>query len=184
MAEADIVVLVEEASANEVVRAISHKLGLSARIKILKHQGIGDLKKSIANKIGSDPFETSKFMVLCDADGKSCDALKRELIALVPQSKRAKTLVRIVCQELEAWYLAQPRALERAGALAKPIPQSVLRANVDAIHDPKRTFRRCAHEKGQIEHARRIGRELDPDEIKSASFGHFVAGLRKLAAMQ
>jgi hypothetical protein len=181
MAERDIVIFVEEASAFEIVRALAHKLGLSARVTVLKHQGSGDLKRSIANKIRNDPFVTSKFLVLCDADGKDCRALKAELMREVPQAKRAKSLIRIVCQELEAWYLAQPEALLAAGALARQIPNAVLNANVDAIPDPKRTFRRFAHEKGQIEHARRIGPRLDVEVRKSASFYHFVVGLRKLA---
>jgi len=182
MAERDIVIFVEEASAFEIVRALSHKLGLSARVTILKHQGSGDLKKSIATKIRSDPFAGSKFLILCDADGKDCKALKAELMQEVPPAKRANSLIRIVCQELEAWYLAQPKALLTAGALARQIPKAILNANVDAIPDPKRTFRRFAHEKGQIERARRIGPRLDVEVGKSSSFRHFVLGLRKLAA--
>ena len=184
MAEKDIVVFVEEASALEIVRAVSSKLGLAARVKILKHQGADDLKKSMANKIMSDPFESSKFMVLCDADGKDCKALKRELMEKVPQNRRARTLVRIVCQELEAWYLAQPEALSRAGALAKPIPHSVRSKSADAITNPKRTFRRYAHEKGQIEHARRIGPELETDNARSQSFQQFITALQRLAKLK
>jgi hypothetical protein len=84
---------------------------------------------------------------------------------------------------LEAWYLAQPGALAAAGALASEIPRRRLSGNVDAIADPKRIFLHHAHNRGQIEHARRIGPELDVFSTQSASFKHFVSGLRKLAEM-
>ena len=182
MAEADIVVLVEEASACEIVKAISRQLGLAGRVKVLKHQGVGDLKKSIANKIGNDPFPSTKFLVLCDADLHDCRTLKASLIEQVPKAKRERTMVRIVCRELEAWYIAQPEALKKSGTLARNIWGGTQSRNPDEIVDPKREFLRIAHEKGQMEHARSIGPHLDPDHMKSASFQHFVKALVKLAA--
>ncbi|MGO9770702.1 MAG: DUF4276 family protein [Roseiarcus sp.] len=183
MADRDIVVFVEEPSAFEIARAVARKLGLLERMTILKHQGAGDLERSLANKIAKDPYPNSKFLVLRDADNKDCKALKRDLRERVPRGKRARTVVRIVCQELEAWYLAQPNALISAGALARQIPKKTLNTNVDAISNPKRLFLSLAHDKGQIEHARRIGPELDVASTQSASFKHFISGLRKLAEM-
>jgi hypothetical protein len=184
MVERDILVFVEEPSAYEIARAVARKLGLLERVTILTHQGAGDLERSLANKIANDPLPNSKFLILRDADNKDCRALKRDLRERVPRGKRARTVVRIVCQELEAWYLAQPEALIAAGALARQIPKSVLNANADAIGDPKRLFLSLAHDKGQIEHARRIGPELNILSTQSASFKHFVSGLRRLAEMQ
>lgn len=183
MPNQDIVVFVEEPSAYEIARAVARKLGLLERVTVLKHQGAGDLERSLANKIANDPFPNSKFLILRDADNKDCRALKRNLQERVPPAKRARTVVRIVCQELEAWYLAQPKALTSAGALARPLPRNILNANVDAIGNPKRLFLGLAHDKGQIEHARRIGPELDIASTRSASFKHFVSGLRNLARM-
>ncbi len=184
MVERDILVFVEEPSAYEIARAVARKLGLLERVTILTHQGAGDLERSLANKIANDPLPNSKFLILRDADNKDCRALKRNIRERVPRGKRARTVVRIVCQELEAWYLAQPDALIAAGALARQIPKKVLNANADAIGDPKRLFLSLAHDKGQIEHARRIGPELDISSTQSASFKHFVSGLRKLAEMR
>ena len=184
MAEKDILIFVEEQSAAEIVREVSRRLGLSGRVLVLKHQGAGDLERSYAKKIESDPFKGSKFMILRDADNMDCQKLKSKLAEAVPSEKRARTKVRIVCQELEAWYLAQPEALETAGALHTRVPASVLRKNVDGIMNPKKLFERHAHIKGQIERARRIGPCLDLASRKSASFMHFVAGLKALAAMK
>ena len=184
MPERDIVVFVEEQSAYEIVRAMARKLDLDDRLTVLKHRGAGDLERSFARKIASDPLPNSKFLVLRDADNKNCKTLKRQLGDLIPRDKRAKTIVRIVCQELEAWYLAQPEALRAAGALHREIPKKTLSGNVDAVANPKRIFLRHAHNKGQIEHARRIGEHLDFGSTKSASFMHFVLSLRSLAAMR
>ncbi|MGA2044649.1 MAG: DUF4276 family protein [Roseiarcus sp.] len=184
MPRRDIIVFVEEPSASEIARAVAAKLGLLERVTILKHQGAGDLERSFGNKIANDPIEGAKFLILRDADNQDCQGLKHRLSELVPSNKRERTIVRIVCQELEAWYLAQPAALAKAGSLASEIPRSRLRGNVDALADPKRLFLRHAHNRGQIEHARRIGPLLDIESTRSASFGHFVSGLRKLAAMQ
>lgn len=163
MAKPDMIVFVEEASASEIVRAVARKLNLLPRITILKHQGAGDLERSIANKIANDPFSNTKFLVLRDADNQNCKQLKEKLFAMVPTKKRARTRIRIVCQELEAWYLAQPKALQLAKVLESPVPKKNLAANVDNIVNPKKLFLRHAHNKGQIEHARRIGEHLDID---------------------
>jgi len=92
-------------------------------------------------------------------------------------------LVRIVCQELEAWYLAQPDALLAAGALKRKLPVSILRGDVDVVTDPKRVFLRHAYDKGQVEDARRIGERLEIGSTKSSSFKHFVSALSRLAAL-
>ena len=181
MADRDIVILVEEPSAAEVVRAIAAKLGLGNRVQILKHQGSGDLKKSIAIKIVNDPFPATKFLVLCDADSNDCIKLKAELVAKVPYGKQDKTKVRIVCRELEAWYLAQPLALKNSGTLAKKISISALAKNPDELPNPKKLFMAVAFEKGQMEHARRIGPHLDCENTKSKSFQHFISALIRLS---
>jgi hypothetical protein len=183
MPEPDIVVFVEEASAFEIARAVVRKLDIFGRVTVLKHQGAGDLERSYASKIANDPYSNTKFLILRDADNKDCEVLKRDLKAGVPRDKRSRTIVRIACQELEAWYLAQPAAMAAARSLESEIPKTKLRGNVDALGDPKRIFLRHAHNLGQIEHARRIGPYLDIQSRRSASFGHFVSGLRNLAAL-
>lgn len=183
MAEKDIIVLVEEPSAYEIVRAISAKLEIGERVLALKHQGAGDLERSLTNKIAKDPFPNTKFLVLRDADGKDCIALKKKLLAMAPNSRRQRTKVRIVCQELEAWYLAQPTALRSAGLLKKALPRSILATDPDTIADPKRRLLQHIHDRGQIDISRKIAPFLDPASNKSRSFSHFVSALRALAAI-
>ena len=56
----------------------------------------------------------AKFVVVRDNDNADCLVLKGKLRQLCHQGRRADTLIRIVCQELEAWYLSEPRALADA----------------------------------------------------------------------
>lgn len=184
MPDSDLVVFVEESSAFEIVRAIARTLDIYGRVTVLKHQGAGELERSYGKKIANDPFPNTKFLLLRDSDNKDCRLLKRKLLEGVPAAKRGKTRVRLVCQELEAWYLAQPDALAAAGCIQRPIARGKLRGDVDSIADPKRIFLRHAHNSGQIELARRIGPCLDIASTKSASFKHFVSALRMLAEMR
>lgn len=54
------------------------------------------------------------FVVLRDNDGADCVAVKRSLQALCAQGGRPETMVRLVCQELEGWYLGDLAALAAA----------------------------------------------------------------------
>ena len=47
-------------------------------------------------------------------NGGDCRALKKRLTALCADTGRADVLIRIACQELEAWYFGDPPALAQA----------------------------------------------------------------------
>ena len=179
----DILVFTEEPSAAPVVRHIAQALGIGHRVRIVEHDGVGDLKRSLASKILAELGPDRKFLILRDGDGLDCLGIKRELTDLVPPLRRERTLVRIVCQELESWYLAQPAALKRAGVLASAIPGSILRKPPDALTGPKQIFLKHAHRRGQMDNARKIAPHLDIDSRTSASFAHVVLALRRLAAI-
>ena len=181
MAESDILVFVEERSAEEIVRAVGRRLGLAGRMTVLKHRGAGDLERSLKRKLAADPLPYGRYLILRDADNLDCQELKKKLSTMIPASKRSRTRVRLVCQELEAWYLAQSNLLVREGVLKTPIPKRALQGGVDAVRDPKRLFQRHAHQKGQIAHAQRIGPLLNLESRASPSFAHFISALRYIA---
>ena len=80
----------------------------------LVHEGKSDLEKSIPRKLRAWREPGVRFVVLRDNDGDDCMHLKQKLARICQESGRADTLVRIVCQELEAWYLGEPDALADA----------------------------------------------------------------------
>lgn len=105
------------------------------------HEGKQDLDRSIPRKLKAWREPGVRFIVVRDNDGQDCVALKRRLVTLCRDAGREDTLVRIACQELEAWYLGEPRALavafgdERLRTLAAKAryrdPDLVLRPSVE-----------------------------------------------------
>ena len=85
---------------------------------LLPHQGKSDLDKSIPVKLKAWQEPGARFIIVRDNDNADCLALKARLQTMCATSGR-KTLIRLVCQELESWYLADPDALIAAYPEAK-----------------------------------------------------------------
>ena len=52
-----------------------------------------------------------RFVVLRDKDSADCYQVKHKLVSLCEECGHPAALVRIACQELEAWYLGEPTAM-------------------------------------------------------------------------
>jgi hypothetical protein len=135
-------------------------------------------------------------VVILDTDKRNCVDFLAELKALATGCNPApNTLFRLAIEEVEAWYLGDRQALEKAYPRAKA---DVLNRYVqdtacgtwellaDAIHAGGSAAIRKAGWPlpGQIKHewAEKIGPLLDPDRNVSPSFGKLRDGLRRLAA--
>jgi hypothetical protein len=111
------VFLVEEPSMrsflNELLpRVLPDKLSYD----ILAHEGKTDLEGSIPRKIRgyNIPGYEIQFVILRDQHGGDCIAMKRRLQQICEQAGRNDVLIRIVCSELESWYLGDLVAIETA----------------------------------------------------------------------
>lgn len=148
---------------------------------LVPHEGKSDLDKSVARKLSAWREPGARFVIVRDNDGADCTALKARLLGLCQGASR-QVLVRLVCQELEAWYLAQADAL--AGAYpsrAKAIERLASRQrDPDACAKPSRELARVIPEFQKQDAARRLGRLLSVDDTRSASFRVFVSGIQKL----
>lgn len=80
------------------------------------HEGKQDLEKSIPKKLRAWREPGVCFIVIQDNDGGDCHSLKTSLNALCHGGGRGDSLVRIACQELEAWYFGEPDAMAEAFA--------------------------------------------------------------------
>ncbi len=80
----------------------------------IPHEGKSDLEKSLPRKLGNRRQPGDRFIVIRDNDGGDCKALKASLVQMCQNAGRSDTLVRIVCQELEAWYFGEPAAMAAA----------------------------------------------------------------------
>lgn len=148
------------------------------------HEGKGDLDRSIPRKLEAWGVPGDRFVIVRDTDGADCVDLKRRIVDACTASGRPDTLVRLVCQELEAWYLGDLQALAdqyAQPALAKRSRQARFR-DPDAIVKPSHELTKMIPDFGKRAGARAIGARLDPSRNTSRSFQHFISGVRRIVA--
>lgn len=149
------------------------------------HEGKSDLDRSVPRKLAAWRVPDDRFVVLRDNDGAACKKVKARLRKLCASSGRPDTLVRLVCQELEGWYLGDLDALAAAYDEPKVCAPATRKrfADPDSWEKPSTEVQRLlpGFQKGQG--ARRMGLTLrgGADENRSHSFRIFVTGIRRLA---
>jgi hypothetical protein len=123
-----------------------------------------------------------RFVIVRDNDGADCRELKTSLVGLVPAARREHTLVRIACQELEAWYFGDPASL--AAAFQDPELSSLgTRARFrvpDEVQQPAAALADLVPQFQKISGARAMGRVLRREGNASRSFQVFLEGIDKL----
>lgn len=101
-----------------------------AEFLCLVHEGKNDLQASIGRKVRRWNHPGDRILILHDSDNNNCKALKAHLSELCGPEPRVRLKIRVVCQELEAWYLGQPAVVNevygtrfdtRVGSAAKKI---------------------------------------------------------------
>ena len=125
------------------------------------------------------------FVVLRDQDAADCHEVKACLAAKCREAGRLNALVRIVCRELESWYLADLAAVERG----LDIPNIQRRQNEakfrqpDQLRNPKQELKRITDGRYQeISGSRAIAPYLDIANPRSRSFAVFISGIRNILA--
>ncbi len=106
-----VVLMLEELSMKELLNGLLPRIFPGQEFVYIVHEGKTDLEKSIPRKLRAWRNPKDYFVIVRDNDRTDCIALKDQLRGLCQGTGHPETLVRIVCQELEAWYLAQPDAL-------------------------------------------------------------------------
>jgi hypothetical protein len=157
--------------------------GISCTYHVLAFEGKKDLENNIPRKLKA--FHNAVFIISRDNDGADCIALKTRLVSAIPETHQHKAWVRIICQELEAWYFG---VSEVAGnVLEWPGMSGIIRKasfrNPDEIVSPSKELEKRAPRFRKIESARLIGLAM-PVEIeknKSTSFKVFFSKTIELA---
>lgn len=146
-----LVILTEESSMKEVVKAILPKMGVSLdQVTIIEHQGVSHLERSLQRKLKGWTDPNAKFLVLRDNDNGDCHARKKRLVELINASGRgAQSKVRIVCQELEAWFIGDKTALESSNLFRK-IPARLCARDPDQMVQPSRELSRLCPGYGKV----------------------------------
>lgn len=110
----DLVFLLEEPSMKALLEVLLPRIIPSyVNFKCIAHRGKQDLEKSIPRKLKA--WNTpAKFIIIRDQDSGDCLEIKQQLFDLCQQSGRSDVLIRIVCHELESWFLGDLAAVEKA----------------------------------------------------------------------
>lgn len=182
-----LIFLLEESSMKYLLDEILPRiLPENISFQTIPHSGKRDLERSIPRKLrGWNEPGDIRFVILHDQDNKDCSELKKQLLETCKENTDRPFVVRISCQELEAWYFGDLNAL--AQAYHKPKLRQLAyqrRYRVpDAIPMPKEELRKLLPEHQQISGAKRVAPFMDIEQNSSVSFQQFVKGVRRIAAL-
>jgi hypothetical protein len=182
----DLIFLLEEPSMKTVLETILPKL-IPEHISYIciAHQGKQDLAKSIPRKIKAFSFNPdTKFVIVHDQDSHDCKKLKADLLQLCQQEGNPEVTIRIICHELESWFLGDLTAIEKAygldpQSLSKKQNQNKFR-DPDRLNSAKEELRKLVSEYYPGTHSREIAPYLSLIENKSRSFQVFLDGIKKI----
>ena len=181
----ELVFLLEEPSAKAMLESLLPRmLKEDTSFRCIPFEGKQDLEKQLTRRIRAYQNERARFIVLRDQDSHpDCTAVKQGLLDLCDKSgKFARCLVRIACRELEAFYLADLQAVERAleiDGLTRHQNSRKFRSP-DGLGSPSRelkTLTRNRYEK--VAGSRAIGKHLQLENARSASFRNLIVAIRR-----
>jgi Domain of unknown function (DUF4276) len=182
----DLIFLLEESSIENVLTELLPQL-IPTKISYIciSHQGKQDLAKSIPIKLKAfKNFPNTKFIIVHDQDSHDCQKLKRDLVEICNRSGESSVLVRIICHELESWFLGDLAAVEKAYDL-KPNSLSRQQNNrkyrdPDRLNSAKQELQRLVKEYYAGTHSKRIAPHLSLTKNTSRSFQTFLQGLKNV----
>ena len=178
-----LVFLVEEASMANLLGELLPRLFPNLSFQCVPHKGKAHLEKSIPRKLRAWQEPGVRFMVMRDQNSGNCRAIKAKLAMLCEQGGRADTFIRVVCRELEAWYIGDADALTQAFPDAAKQIRGELRKNrfrnPDGVVQPAKALSTLIPEFQKRSGARNLGRHLSRQN-RSRSYQVFLAGIERL----
>jgi hypothetical protein len=185
---ARIEILVEEPSMKEFLGVLLPKViqkpwVLNENYFIRSFEGKNDLQKNIPSKVkylSNRNHEKVGLVVMQDQDSADCKILKQKLIDLCEKNGKCSKLVRIVCRELEAWYIGDFEAVHKAYQNFKYqnyINKAKFRFpdNCNAYDE----LRKILPEFQKVGGAKKIAPFINIEINKSESFQQTISGLLK-----
>lgn len=185
---ARIEILVEEPSMKAFLGVFLPRIlgdfgSLNQNVYVRSFEGKSDLQKNIPSKIKvfSNWHEPVAVVILHDQDSNDCKILKKKLSALCSKNGNCITLIRIVCKELESWYLGDFQAIQSA----YPKFNAQVYLNKAKYREPDKLnaykeLRLILPEFQKTDGAKRIAEVIDIERNISESFQQTVSGLLKI----
>lgn len=183
-------IFTEEPSLKIVLETILPKiLPQNVYFEIYSHQGKQDLERALTSTLPTiSKIPGAKILVTRDQDSSDCKELKQNLLQIIGLNCHCDFLIRIVCRELEAWYLGDMAAIEKAYPRFKAVQytnKSEYR-NVDKLQNPNRELLKIIPEYSnreylpKLETAEYISPFLNFEKNKSESFNQTINAILKL----
>ena len=167
-----------------LLNALLPRIFPELNFQCVPHEGKNDLEKSIPRKLRAWREPGVQFVVLRDNDGADCFATKLHLQQICSNAGRPNTLVRIVCQELEAWYLGEPDAMAEAfeDEKLRGIGRKAKFRDPDNVRKPSHELERLVRSFQKVSGARSMARFLSRERNKSPSFQSLLSGIDKIVS--
>lgn len=146
------------------------------------HEGKQDLEQSIPRKLRAWREPGVCFVVLRDNDGGDCKSLKQRLRNLCLEGHREDALVRIACQELEAWYIGDPDALAEVfeDDRLRRIGSKARFRDPDTVARPADELARLIPKYQKVSGARAMAKHLSRERNRSRSVQSLIEGVERL----
>ncbi len=178
-----LVFLLEEKSMEIILENMLPRILPGVVCQFVSHEGKSDLDISIPRKLKAWKDPGVRFIVVRDNDGADCKMVKKRLLESCDSAGRADTLVRIVCQQLECWYIGDLLAIERAFNLPGLSAQGNKKKyrNPDSLNNGSEEFKKLTGSAGKHSAARKIALHIAPERNLSHSFQVFIAGVKRIA---
>lgn len=183
-------VFTEEPSARNVFEAILPKLlPDNISFRIYDHQGKKDLEQALKKTIPSiSKVPGSVILITRDQDEADCKEIKRDINKLIKTNCCCPYLIRIICHELESWFLGDLYAISYAFPRFKPenFQNKAEFRDVDKISYSKEYLLRIIPEYSDrnrlpvLETSEKIAQYLRLDSNSSKSFNNTISGIKKL----
>jgi hypothetical protein len=157
--------------------------------RIYPHQGKQDLEKALTTALPRiSRSRGARILILRDQDSENCKVVKERLQDLIKGKCKAPVLIRIVCRELESWFLEDLNAVKQAYPKFKPenYQNKAKFKKVDNIQSPNQLLRSLIPEYQKskyllkLEVYANISPFLDLSNNNSSSFNHTIAGIKNL----
>jgi len=179
----ELVFLLEEPSAKIMIESILPKISEpDTAVRYMVFEGKQDLEKSILRKLRGYRNPDAIFIILRDQDSADCKEVKKNLKHKCAEADKPQTIVRIACHEMESWYLADLKAVEKAFSktgLSSRQNDKKFR-NPDRLGSPSKELKSLVPEYQKINGSRMISPYLNIENKRSRSFYHFIDSIKKL----
>jgi len=179
-------ILVEELSMKEFLiivlpRILSPHWQFNKNYFIRVFSGKSDLHKNIPRKmlVYQNDKQKTGVVIIQDQDSNDCKKLKKDLLSLANTNGNCPLLVRIVCRELESWYLGDLCAIEQA----YPQFDANKYQNKSKFRNPDKLnaydeLQKILHEFQKVSGAKAIAPHISLDNNTSESFQQTLNGIK------